>query len=195
MEELRYPVGRFESPQAATSADRRVWMNEIAALPKRLGEALAGLTASELDSPYRPEGWTIRQVVHHIADSHMNAFIRFRLALTEDNPTIKPYAEAAWSELPDARTGDPAHSLAIIEGLHARWVTMAEAISEEGWSRTFYHPERKAALRLDAALAMYAWHSRHHLTHVTGTVAKLRRSSAGTGSPAGGRRREPGHRH
>jgi hypothetical protein len=174
MEELRYPVGRFEQPGAASAADRRVWANEIASLPKRLRDALAGISAVELDTLYRPEGWTVRQVVHHIADSHMNAFIRFRLALTEDNPTIKPYAEAAWAELPDARSGEVGPSLDIIEGLHSRWVVMAEAMPDEAWSRSFYHPERKVALRLDTALAMYAWHSRHHLAHVTGTLARLR---------------------
>ena len=172
MEELRYPAGRFEKPASASAADRKGWMREIAALPKQLAEAVAGLSAAQLDTSYRPEGWTIRQVVHHLADSHMNAVIRFRLALTEDNPTIKPYAEAAWAELVDGRSGDVATSLAILDGLHARWMALVESIPEEGWARTFYHPERQSTLRLDVTLAMYAWHSRHHLAHVTGTVAR-----------------------
>lgn len=172
MEDLRYPTGPFIKPEKVSAADRTVWLGEIAALAGQLSGAVAGLTPPQLDTRYRPQGWTIRQVVHHLADSHMNAFIRFRLALTEQNPTIKPYAEAAWAELADSRAGDVATSLGILGGLHARWVAMAEAMTEDEWARTFFHPERSATLRLDVTLAMYAWHCRHHLAHITGTVAR-----------------------
>jgi hypothetical protein len=165
MEDLRYPVGRFEMPTVVAPAERERLIAGVEALPRALAEVVAGLSAQQLDSPYRPEGWTLRQVVHHVPDSHMNAYVRFRLALTEAQPTIKPYDEAAWAELPDARLGPIDVSLDLLAALHKRWVTLMRALSPGEWRRTFIHPER-GALSLDQTLAMYEWHGRHHLAHV-----------------------------
>lgn len=166
MEELRYPVGRF-SPREGTSArERRELIQEVASLPGRLREAVSGLSRPHLDTPYRPGGWTVRQVVHHVADSHINAYVRFKLALTEDGPTIKPYDEAAWAELPDARTEPVEVSLTILDAVHHRWTRILGEMDEEAWARTFVHPEL-GELTLATNLQLYEWHGRHHLTHVT----------------------------
>ena len=166
LEQLRFPAGRFAPPAAATAADRARWIAEIEALPAQMREAVASMSDAQLDTPYRPDGWTVRQVVHHVPDSHANAYVRFKLALTEDAPTIKPYDEARWAELPDVRATPVAVSLALLEALHARWVVLLRDMSESDWSRTYVHPEGNRTWRLDTALAMYAWHSRHHLGHV-----------------------------
>lgn len=163
--DLRYPVGRF----SYTPGDRRgrdEWIGTIAALPERLRAAVAGMNDARLDTPYRPGGWTVRQVVHHVPDSHMNAYVRFKLALTEDGPRIKPYDEAKWAELPDGRSGSITPSLAILDGLHARWTTLLRAMSDADFARTLEHPEH-GMLTLDRMLALYAWHSRHHVAHIT----------------------------
>ncbi len=150
-----------------TPEKRAACIRDIAELPARLCAALAGLAAAQLDTPYREGGWTVRQVVHHLADSHMNAFIRFKLALTESNPGIKAYDQEAWAGTADARSAEPGQSLAIVEGLHGRWVALLASMSGSDFGRTFMHPER-GAMTLDHTLQMYAWHSRHHVAHITG---------------------------
>jgi hypothetical protein len=166
--DLRYPVGRYEPPTAPTPADRDHWIAEIAELPTRFRAALDGLGAAQLDTPYRPGGWTVRQLAHHVPDSHMNAYTRFKLALTEPEPTIKPYDEGRWAELPDVQAVDPAVSLALLDALHVRWVALLRGMTPDDWQRGFRHPEHGRVMRLDHALGMYEWHGRHHTAHVTG---------------------------
>ncbi len=166
--DFRYPVGEFERPPLPLTADQRArYVDEIAALPDRFEAAVAGLSEKQLDTPYRPGGWTVRQVAHHVPDSHMNALVRFKLALTEKTPTIKPYDEARWAELGDVRETPVSVSLALLEALHHRWVTRLRAMTEDDFARTYRHPELGSTLSLDHALAMYAWHCRHHTAHVT----------------------------
>ena len=164
--DLQYPVGRFEFPREVSSEDRARFIQEIADTPANLRAAVAGLSAEQLDTPYRPGGWTVRQVVHHVPDSHMNSYVRFRLALTEDEPTIKPYDEARWAELPDSRTGRIETSLALLESLHERWVLLLRSLSDGDFRRQFRHPEL-GAVSLEKNLALYAWHGRHHVAHIT----------------------------
>jgi uncharacterized damage-inducible protein DinB len=147
-------------------------IKQIAQTPQWLRSAVQGLSDPQLDTVYRPRGWTVRQVVHHVADSHMNAYIRIRLALTEDNPTIKPYNEKTWAELPDARSYPVAVSLELVETMHSRLVALLECIPESDFGRTFIHPER-GPMRLDATLALYAWHGRHHAAHITGLRERM----------------------
>ena len=163
--DLRYPIGRFTVPDADPAVLARL-IDEIEAAPRHLRDALRGLDESQLDTPYRDGGWTVRQVAHHVADSHMNAYVRMKLALTEDTPRIAPYDEAAWARLPDSRL-DPALSLALLDALHARWVTMLRAVGPDEWERAYEHPEN-GRTTLRAALGIYAWHGRHHVAHVTG---------------------------
>ncbi|MGQ0703893.1 MAG: YfiT family bacillithiol transferase [Gemmatimonadales bacterium] len=167
MTDPRYPIGTFAVPVEITSEDRERWITEIADTPSRLREAVRGLTDAQFDTPYREGGWTVRQVVHHLPDSHLNAYTRFKLTLTEDNPTIKPYDENRWAELADVKGAAVGVSLMLLEALHRRWVILMRAMREEDWSRTFFHPEQQRALRLDRTLAMYAWHGRHHVAHIT----------------------------
>jgi len=168
-EQLRYPTGKFKPPVSYTNEDLRTWITTIKEFPGKLRHATMGLNEKQLDTPYRTGGWTLRQVVHHVADSHMNSLLRFKWALTEENPTIKPYEEADWALLSDYRMPvEP--SLRIIEGLHQRWVSMLETFTEDEWNRTFVHPANGATMQLKKALALYAWHSKHHLAHVTETV-------------------------
>ena len=168
MEDLRYPVGRFQRPPSLEPKQRRAAIDTIAEAPTKLRAAVSGLSDTQLDTPYRPEGWTVRQVVHHVPDSHLNAYTRFKLALTEDTPTIKPYNEAAWAELADSKETPIEFSLVLIKGLHTRFVTLLRSLKEEDWAKGFYHPERGAAMSLDMVLAMYNWHSEHHLAHING---------------------------
>jgi DinB superfamily len=169
--DLRYPVGRFHRPEEVTPAQRAELLNELDALPAQLTAAVAGLGERQLDTPYRPGGWTVRQVVHHYADSHLNSYVRFRLALTEDKPVIKPYEEQRWAELPDAKSAPIGLSLALLTGLHQRWVLLLRTLDDEGFARRFVHPEL-GEMRLDQTLALYAWHSRHHVAHITGLRAR-----------------------
>jgi uncharacterized damage-inducible protein DinB len=164
--DLRYPVGRFRRPESLDEAERRRAIDAIAGTPAKLRAALAGLTDVQLDTPYRPDGWTVRQVVHHVPDSHMNAYVRFKLALTEDEPTIKPYDEARWAELPDTRETPIESSLALLDRLHDRWVRLLRAMSVDDFARRLRHPEM-GVQRLDQVLALYDWHGRHHVGHVT----------------------------
>ncbi len=169
--DLRYPVGKFEwtPPQSAEqlTKNRQHYIQEVADLPKKLRAAVAGLNDSQLDTPYRPDGWTVRQVVHHLADSHMNAFIRVKLTLTENEPKIKPYDEAAWAKLPDSSVPIDG-SLSLIDALHARWTVLFRAMKENDWAKGYFHPEMQSTVSLDKAVAMYAWHARHHVAHITG---------------------------
>ena len=168
LDDLRYPIGRF-SPMASTMPGvRAANINTIRLLPERLRAAVAGLSDAQLDTPYREEGWSLRQVVHHVADSHANAYIRFKLALTEDWPTIKPYDEAAWANLPDSRWLPIDGSLQLIEALHGRWAALLDALTEDDYRKGFVHPER-GKVNLALAVAMYDWHSRHHTAHITRT--------------------------
>jgi hypothetical protein len=163
---LRYPIGKFKY-EGASPAQLAGWIDDIAALPAALRAAVAGLSAQQLDTQYRPDGWTVRQVVHHVADSHMNSFVRFKLALTEEQPTIKPYAEAAWAELDDSRGADPALSLALLEALHERWVLLLRSMTPQQFERAFVHPATGAVTPLARATGLYAWHGRHHMAHIT----------------------------
>lgn len=163
---LRYPIGKF-SAASANLADHQPAIAAIAALPENLRAAVDGLTAEQLDTPYREGGWTVRQLVHHVADSHINAYTRFRLALTEDWPTIKPYEEKLWAELADARTAPIDLSLDLLKALHQRWVLLLESLTEEQWQRGYVHPEHSRRQTLAEVAAMYDWHSRHHVAHIT----------------------------
>jgi hypothetical protein len=165
LEDLKYPIGRFAPVASSLPGIRAANMRTLALLPERLRAATGGLTDAQLDTPYREGGWTMRQVVHHVADSHANAYIRWKLALTEDWPTIKPYDEAAWAELQDSRWAPIEGSLALIEALHGRWVALMETLTEEEFHRGYTHPER-GRQNLASALAMYDWHSRHHTAHI-----------------------------
>jgi 1-acyl-sn-glycerol-3-phosphate acyltransferase len=166
LEQLRYPVGRFAFGAAVSPDEVRQAIEDVRALPARLTEAVAGLDDAQLDTPYRPGGWTVRQVVHHVADSHLNSHLRLRLALTEDTPTILAYQEKLWAELPDARTLPIAPSLEILRGLHLRWSTLLDALSAEQLARPFRHPEA-GILTVAQLTCLYGWHSRHHVAHVT----------------------------
>jgi hypothetical protein len=161
----RYPIGKFERPAAATAELRSEWLDTLEALPARLRAAVAGLSEEQLDTPYRPGGWTVRQVVHHVADSHMNSFIRFRLALTEEEPTVKPYNEAKWALLKDAELPVEV-SLKLVDGVHHRMVVMLRSLSPEDFERKFRHPQL-GLMDLNGNLALYAWHGRHHVAHIT----------------------------
>jgi hypothetical protein len=165
--DLRYPIGPFTASGVMTEADRQSAIAEIAALPARLREAVAGLTDPQLDTPYRPEGWTVRQVVHHVADSHMNGYTRVKLALTEESPIIKPYDEKAWSTLADMRLPVDI-SLGLLDALHARWIAVYAGMRGEQFTRAFYHPELRDTQTLDQHLQLYSWHSRHHVAHIAG---------------------------
>jgi hypothetical protein len=164
--DLRYPVGEFSFPESVSAQELAVFIDHIAATPARMREAIAGLSDSQLDTPYRPGGWTVRQLAHHVPDSHINSYMRFRLALTEDDPVIKPYEEARWAELSDARTMPVEPSLALLENLHARWVPLLRSLSDAEWKRSFRHPAL-GPVRLEQNAALYSWHGRHHVAHIT----------------------------
>jgi hypothetical protein len=171
MEDLSFPVGRFQKPQSLEPKQRRAAIDTIAEAPTKLRAAVSGLTDAQLDTPYRPDGWTVRQVVHHVPDSHLNAYARFKLALTEDTPTIKPYDEAAWATLEDSKSTPVATSLALLDAVHDRWVRILRAMSPSDFSRTLNHPEN-GIVSLDQMLALYEWHGRHHVAHVTNLRAR-----------------------
>jgi uncharacterized damage-inducible protein DinB len=162
----RYPIGKFSAPASVSEADRTAMIGDIAAAPARLRAAIAGLSPEQLATPYREGGWTVRQLAHHVPDSHMNAYIRFKLALTEDEPTIKPYEEARWAELADTAETPVETSLALLEALHTRWVNLLRALKPADWSRKFRHPEM-GPMTLEKTLALYSWHGKHHVAHIT----------------------------
>lgn len=165
-DELRYPIGRFEPPEASTPEDRQEWIRQIDGLPDQLEAAVGSLSDEQLDTPYRTGGWTVRQVAHHVADSHMNAYVRVRLALTENAPIIKPYDEGAWANLADAASSPVEPSLMVLRGLHERWVRLFSSLHASDWDRSYDHPD-SGPTPLDEALAHYAWHGQHHLAHIT----------------------------
>ncbi|MGB7549288.1 MAG: bacillithiol transferase BstA [Terracidiphilus sp.] len=171
LDDLRYPIGRFNAPAVTMAGIRAAHIQTLRLLPERLTAAVAGLDDAQLDTPYRDGGWTVRQVVHHVADSHANSYVRFKLALTEDWPTIKPYDEAAWANLADSRWLPTDVSLALIGALHARWVALLESLSEEEFRRGYVHPVG-GRQNLATALALYEWHSRHHAAHITALRAR-----------------------
>jgi hypothetical protein len=167
LDDLRYPIGRFNPPATSLPGVRTAHIHTLRLLPERLRAAVDGLNDSQLDTPYREGGWALRQVVHHVADSHTNSYVRFKLALTEDWPTIKTYDEAAWANLADSRWLPVDVSLAMIEGLHKRWVGLLESLSDVDFQKGFVHPEL-GRQNLAKTLALYDWHSRHHTAHITG---------------------------
>ena len=169
---LRFPVGRFTPPASISPTLRAEEMTTLRQLPARLRQAVAGLSDAQLDTPYREGGWTLRQVVHHVADSHANSFVRFKLALTEDWPTITAYDEAAWAELTDSRTLPVEVSLQMLEALHTRWVALVESMREPDFEKGYVHP-KMGRQSLSQALALYAWHSLHHTAHITGLRARM----------------------
>lgn len=166
MDHLRFPIGTYTPPDSITPEDIARWIARIEALPAALTSAIGGLSDQQLDTRYRPEGWTLRQVVHHLADSHMNAFIRFKLALTEDAPAIKPYFEDRWAQLPDC-SAPAGLSLALLDALHQRWGLLLRGMAGTDFERTYFHPEYQAAYRLDYVVGLYAWHGEHHVAHIT----------------------------
>jgi uncharacterized damage-inducible protein DinB len=163
----RFPIGQFSRPAASSADLRNPQIQTLRLLPERLAAAAAGLNNHQLDTPYRDGGWTVRQVVHHVADSHANSYIRFKLALTEDWPTIKPYDEAAWAELSDARSLPVNVSLEWIAALHSRWVALLESLGDDDFAKGYVHPASGGRQTLAHALALYDWHSRHHTAHIT----------------------------
>jgi uncharacterized damage-inducible protein DinB len=164
--DLRFPIGPFKLEGAPTGEVIRRAVDEIAEAPAKLRAAVEGLSPEQLDTPYRPGGWTVRQVVHHVPDSHLNSYCRFKLALTEDEPTIKPYHEDRWAELEDSRTAPIEVSLAMLESLHARWVVLLKSLAPADFARTFRHPDL-GRVTLAKNVCLYAWHGRHHAAHIT----------------------------
>jgi uncharacterized damage-inducible protein DinB len=170
--DLSYPIGKFDFKAPVAPDSRAQLIEQIAAAPAQFRNAVRNLDDRQLNTPYRPGGWTVRQVIHHVPDSHMNAYIRFRLALTEDSPTIKPYDQTKWAELHDAKTAPVEVSLGLLDGLHQRWALLLGSLSDADFARTFRHPEL-GVVRLDTNLALYAWHSRHHAAHITGLRERM----------------------
>ncbi len=165
-DDLRYPIGKFSYEGSPTEDQKNQFLNDIERTPANLRAALRGLSGPQLDTPYRPEGWTLRQVAHHVPDSHMNAYIRFKLALTEDDPTIKPYAEDRWAMLHDTAAAPVEVSLSLLDSLHTRWMKLLRSLRPEDWKRTFRHPQL-GLVPLEKNLALYSWHGRHHVAHIT----------------------------
>ncbi len=166
-EDLRFPIGKFDKDFEFSSELKRQFIDEIAALPDKLKDAVKDLSEEQIETPYRPGGWTVRQTIHHVADSHLNSFCRFKLALTEDNPTIRPYFEDRWAETADAKNFPLEHSQKIIEGVHARWTTLLNSMTDADFQRKLVHPET-GEWTLGKMLGLYAWHGRHHTAHITG---------------------------
>jgi DinB superfamily len=171
MSDLRYPIGKFVHDPAATLEEVAAWIEQIDALPADLRAVVEGLNDTQLDTPYRPEGWTLRQVVHHLGDSHLNSIVRFKLGLTEENPTIRPYDEKRWAEQADYRVFSVAQGLDFLDLLHARWVALLRTLTPAQLARTYVHPV-SGIKRLDWTVGMYAWHGRHHLAHIISTIER-----------------------
>jgi uncharacterized damage-inducible protein DinB len=167
MSDLRYPIGKFERRDTLNPDERSAMIEIIAAAPARMREAVSGLSDAQLDTPYREGGWSVRQVVHHVPDSHLNAYVRLKLALTENDPLIRPYDEALWANLDDSTLTPVEVSLTLLESLHTRWVMLLRSMKEEDFRRTLRHPDHSGILTLDWLVSMYAWHSRHHVAHIT----------------------------
>src|SRR5580704_6580758 len=167
MNDLSYPIGKFHFEGSVTESQKQQLVDDISHAPANLRAAVSGLSPAQLDTAYRPGGWTVRQVTHHVPDSHMNAYIRFKLALTESEPTIKPYEQQLWAELSDTKSMPIEVSLTLLDSLHDRWVRLLRSLKPEDWKRTFRHPEL-GTVSLDKNLALYAWHGKHHVAHITG---------------------------
>ncbi len=167
MPDLRYPIGQYEAPEIITPEHIAAWIHTLEATPERLRAAIDGLNDEQLATPYRPDGWTVRQVVHHLPDSHVNAYCRCKLAVTEDHPTIRPYDEVAWANLHDGLTGPLDLSLSLLTALHARWVLFLRSLQPSDFERTLYHPAADATWTLGWLVGQYAWHSEHHVAHIT----------------------------
>jgi hypothetical protein len=167
LEELKYPIGKFKRPSAFSKEAVQKYITTIEAFPAKIRLATATLNDTQLDTCYRPEGWTIRQVVHHVADSHLNAYCRFKLAVTEDRPVIKPYIESRWAETHDGKTAPVWVSLNLLDALHFRWVLFLKSLDENDYDRIYFHPEQNREVNLYEALASYDWHCDHHLGHIT----------------------------
>jgi hypothetical protein len=166
MSDPRFPIGKFSFPEAITTDQRNNFISDIEKTPTAMRSAIAGLSPQQLDTPYRDGGWTVRQLVHHVPDSHMNAYIRFKLALTEDDPTIKPYMEDRWANLQDTKSTPIETSMTLLNSLHDRWVRLLRSLSADDWKRTFRHPEL-GTVPLEKNVALYAWHGKHHVAHIT----------------------------
>jgi uncharacterized damage-inducible protein DinB len=164
--DFRYPIGKFSGRAPANDAERQKFLRDVEEAPAKLKAAVQGLSERQLDTPYREGGWTVRQVVHHVPDSHLNSYIRFKWALTEEQPTIKAYYEDRWAELPDTKTTPIQVSLALLECLHQRWTNLLRSFKVDDWNKTLRHPEM-GLMTLDQMLALYAWHGRHHVAHIT----------------------------
>jgi hypothetical protein len=164
--DLRYPIGKYQAKSTLTPQDRAVAVEYIARTPDRVRSAVAGLAPDQMEARYRPEGWTVNQIIHHLSDSHMNGYVRFKLALTEQEPTVKPYDESRWAELPDSWKTPVEVSLALLDALHKRWVVLFRCMHDEDFARSVNHPER-GNITLDCMLDRYAWHGRHHVAHIT----------------------------
>lgn len=167
MDKLKFPIGEFQKPDDLTEALIANYISDIQSFPQRLRKEVENLSDEQLDSPYRSDGWTIRQVVNHCADSHLNSFTRFKLALTEDKPTIKPYYEDRWAELADSKTMPVEPALKMLEGLHERWTVLLTSLTKEDLKKKFIHPEHGKEISLDENIGIYAWHGNHHLAHIT----------------------------
>ncbi len=170
-EQLKYPIGKPQPKQGYTLEDRAEGISVIRGFPSEMRKVLEGLTEDQLHWRYRPYGWSIMQVVHHCADSHMNCFTRFKLALTEENPTVRPYFEGLWALLPDTLESELEPSLRMLEGIHQRWSLLMDRMDDDDWEKTFVHPEYQKDISLKEALAIYDWHARHHLEHVRRAIA------------------------
>ena len=166
IEELRYPIGKFKVKRPISNEQVNQFIDDIDTLPSRLRSAVAGFTPEQFNTPYRPGGWTVQQLIHHIADSHMNSLTRFKLALTEDKPVIKPYYEDRWAKLEDGLHASVEQSLNLLEALHHRWVILLKSLNEADLNKTFVHPEHGKEVPLDINIALYSWHSNHHLAHI-----------------------------
>ncbi|MEO0470108.1 MAG: YfiT family bacillithiol transferase [Bacteroidota bacterium] len=166
LESLRYPIGRYQPPAEILDSDCATWLQELKDLPIQIAEAVSGLDDQQLDTPYREGGWTLRQVVHHVADSHVNGYIRFRWTLTEDTPAIKAYAQDPWSGLHDAQTAPIGMSLDLLTSLHQRWAILINQFETKDWDRRFYHPESEKEFDLRITLGLYAWHGQHHVAQI-----------------------------
>jgi len=173
LQKLRYPIGEFSPQENITGADVKKYIETIEAFPDKIKNAVSNLNESRLNTPYRDGGWTVRQVVHHVVDSHMNSMMRFKLALTEDTPTIKTYFEDRWAELEDYKSTPIEVSLALLDNLHKRWVVLLKSLTLEQLKRTLYHPEYKREIPLDELMNLYAWHSEHHLAHITNLKQRM----------------------
>jgi hypothetical protein len=165
-EQLKYPIGRYEKPGGYTPGLIKEWIGVLKAMPSWMDVCIENLDEHQLKVPYREGGWNIQQVIHHVADSHMNAYIRLKLALTEDNPTVKPYSESAWANLIDTELVPVNISVTILHGLHRRLVVLLEHMQQADWERTYYHPEHNRNFPVWEMVAMYAWHSKHHTAHI-----------------------------